>query len=679
MRCKGIAFFPFLQINQKKISLKYVIFCTFAAATHTYVRMRSRFIKKIDIFILKAYLQLFAGTFFICLFIFMMQFLWRYMEDLVGKGLGWKVLCQFFYYSGLTLVPLSLPLAVLLASLISFGNMGERYELLSMKAAGIPLIRILMPVCIFAVLVCGGSFYFQNKIAPEATKQMATLVWSMKQKSPELEIPEGIFYNEIPGYNLFVERKDPETGMLYGVMIYSNSRGYDDAEIVLADSARLQSTADKMHLMLTLHHGERFRNMDSKNGNENMFRANVPYMRESFINEVDIIPFDGNFNIMDANLFSGNAQTKNLTEINHGIDSLARASDSTGHVTYANMLTSLLVRELPGNHPDSAALTERATGTGATPFDSIYAGLSENAKSNAWKRASQKAQSMQSECDFRKMLTQDLNYTYRRHRMEAHKKFTLSLACLLFFFIGAPLGAIIRKGGLGLPVVISVVIFIFYYIINVGSEKLAKTGEWNIFSGIWLSTMVMLPIGLFLTNRANKDSVVFNVEGYRNFFLKLLGLRTHRRLSRKEVIIHEPRYACIVEQLESLSADCAAYTRRARLHLIPNYWKLFFRYRPDKTVMDISQRLELLVEELHNTRDAVILARINAMPILVPDAHTRPFNNPRYNIAAGIVLPVGLVLFCRVWRYRLRLWKDMQDIQHLNKQIIDRIRDKQYE
>ncbi|MBQ3993142.1 MAG: LptF/LptG family permease, partial [Bacteroidaceae bacterium] len=238
-----------------------------------------RLIRKLDAFILKSYLLLFAGTFFICLFIFMMQFMWRYVEELIGKGLSWDVLGKFFYYSGLTLVPMSLPLAILLASLISFGNLGEKFELLSMKAAGVPLVRILQPVFCFVLLVCGGSFYFQNKIGPEATKQLATLIWSMKQKSPELEIPEGIFYNEIPGYNLFVEHKDPDTGMLYGVMIYNNTNSYEDAQIVLADSARLQSTADKMHLKLTLFNGERFRNMESQSGS--MLRANVPYMRES--------------------------------------------------------------------------------------------------------------------------------------------------------------------------------------------------------------------------------------------------------------------------------------------------------------------------------------------------------------------------------------------------------------
>ncbi|MBQ3957366.1 MAG: LptF/LptG family permease, partial [Bacteroidaceae bacterium] len=399
-----------------------------------------RLIRKLDAFILKSYLLLFAGTFFICLFIFMMQFMWRYVEELIGKGLSWDVLGKFFYYSGLTLVPMSLPLAILLASLISFGNLGEKFELLSMKAAGVPLVRILQPVFCFVLLVCGGSFYFQNKIGPEATKQLATLIWSMKQKSPELEIPEGIFYNEIPGYNLFVEHKDPDTGMLYGVMIYNNTNSYEDAQIVLADSARLQSTADKMHLKLTLFNGERFRNMESQSGS--MLRANVPYMRESFITEVDLIPFDGNFNMMDASLFAGNAATKKLPEIVQGIDSLTVMTDSIGHAVASNARRLYLERELPSGLQDSAAIVQETAESRET-LDSIYARLTEEKRTAAWRNALRKAQFMQSEYDFRGTISADNNLTLRKHKIEANRKFTLSLACLLFFFIGAPLGAII--------------------------------------------------------------------------------------------------------------------------------------------------------------------------------------------------------------------------------------------
>ena len=287
-----------------------------------------RIIKKLDLYILKNYLLLFAGTFFICLFIFIMQFIWQYIDDLVGKGLSWDVLLEFFFYASLTLVPMSLPLAVLLASLISFGNMGEKLELLSMKAAGVPLVRILLPIFIVALLVCGASFVFQDRIQPKATRQLATLLWSMRQKSPELDIPEGIFYSDIPGYSIFVQKKDTKTGMLHGVMIYSTQGGYDKMEIVLADSARLQGTEDQKFLRLTMYEGERFRNMDSQTGN--MLKANIPYMRETFHMEVAMIPFDASFNMMDANLFNGDAKTKEVTKILSGIDSLNSVSDSIG-------------------------------------------------------------------------------------------------------------------------------------------------------------------------------------------------------------------------------------------------------------------------------------------------------------------------------------------------------------
>lgn len=629
-----------------------------------------KLIKKLDIFILKTYLLLFAGTFFICLFIFLMQFVWRYVEQLVGKGLSWDVLAKFFYYSSLMLVPTSLPLAVLLASLISFGNLGERFELLSMKAAGVPLVRILQPVFFFVLFVCGASFYFQNKIGPEANKQLATLVWSMKQKSPELEIPEGIFYSEIPGYNIYVERKNRDNGMLYGVMIYSMTDGYEDAQIVLADSARLQSTADKMYLKLTLYNGERFRNMDTKNGN--MFRANIPYMRESFISEVDLIPFDGNFNMMDAGLFSGDARTKDLKNVLHGIDSLSHRTDSVGRSVANNTLKVYMPKHIPSGTADSAQIVKWVSERNGS-IDSIYSRLNEENKLKAWKNALSHAQTMQSELDFRAITSRSLNSSLRMHKIEAHKKFTLALACLLFFFIGAPLGAIIRKGGLGIPVVVSVLFFIFYYIVNMAGEKMAKTAQWTVESGVWFSSVLLFAIGMFLINRANKDSVVFNVEGYRAFFQRLFGLRSSRRINRKEVIIHEPEYSDISFRLEQLMQDCRVYTEQARLHYIPNYWRLYFRFREDHQVIDVDERLEKLVEELHNSRDGIILACLNELPILLPDAHTRPFHDARKNVFVGVFLPLGIFFFFRIWRYRLRLWRDMQQIQKIGTQINNRI------
>ena len=628
-----------------------------------------KIIKKLDIYIIKGFLLLFAGTFFICLFIFIMQFLWMWMNNLIGKGLTIDLLAKFFWYSSLFVLPRSIPLAVLLASLIFFGNLGEHFELLSMKSAGIPLIRILAPLIFVAALICGASFVFQNRVSPYATRELSRLAWSMKQKSPELEIPEGVFYSEIPGYNLYVEHKDRETGMLYGAMIYTNANGYNDTQIVLADSARLQSTADKMHLKLTLWGGERFRNMDARQGE--MLRANVPYMRETFVKEEDIIPFDGNFNLMDADLFSHNAQSKNLNEIQHSIDSLNHKADSARHMIYANILQWYMKKELPAGTKDSLVIVKQAQEM--PPFDSLYLALSDEARVKAWKGAVNRAETMQAECQFRALETGDRNLTIRKHRIEWYKKFTMSLACLLFFFIGAPLGAIIRKGGLGVPVVVSVIIFIFYYIINQAGENNAKVDVWTIESGTWLSSAVLLGTGIFLTHKANSDSVVFNIEGYKNFFMKLLGLRPSRKLDKKEVIINDPDYTTLPQRLSELSDFCVAYRRTKHLRRIPNYYSIFFRPGQDKRIAELSDKLEALIEELHNSRDNVLIMYINEYPIINPSAHTRPFNNKRWNMIFGIIFPLGILVYMRIWRYRLRLRLDLRNIERINKLISERI------
>jgi lipopolysaccharide export system permease protein len=628
-----------------------------------------RIIKRIDWYILQNFLLLFAGTFFICLLIFIMQFVWLYIDDMVGKGLAMDVLLEFMFYATLTLVPMSLPLAVLLASLICFGNMGEKLELLSMKAAGIPLIRILYPIFIVTILTCGASFVFQDRVQPQATRQLATMLWSMRQKSPELDIPQGIFYSDIPGYSIFVQRKDPDTGMLHGVMIYSTQGGYDKMEIVLADSARLQGTEDHKHLMLTLYNGERFRNMDSQTGN--MLKANIPYMRETFHTEVDMIPFDANFNMMDANLFNGDAKTKELAQILSGIDSIDNVCDSIGrHYTQVTK-NQYLKGYFPKEVEDSSAIVARAMAW--ENIDSTYAHLTPDQRKTVIKSALSSAQSTQAEFDFRKMTTEYTNLTLRRHRMEARKIFANSLACLIFFCIGAPLGAIIRKGGLGVPVVVSVLVFIFYYIINAAGEKMAKTGEWSVWFGIWLSSMVLVPIGIFLISKANKDSVVFNMEGYQNFFKRLFGIRTKRKLNRKEIIINEPDYPQLKQDLETIINASRNYSERKKLLNVPSYYAIFFKYHEDHVVRDIKEGVEQAVEQLHNTRDMAIIDALNNMPILYTEAHARPFASKRRNMIAGILFPVGLLLWLRIWKFRLRLHQDLAQVQKLSQFIIERV------
>ncbi len=619
-----------------------------------------KIIKKLDIFILKQFSLLFAGTFFICLFIFMMQFLWKWVDELIGKGLSIGVLAHFFFYAGLTLVPGSFPLALLLASLISFGNMGERLELLAMKSAGIPLIRILRPVFVFSLFVTAGSFYFQNVVAPESTKQLYALIYSIRQKSPEMEIPEGVFYNEIQNYNLFVERKDAEKGMLYGIMIYNQGRSFDDTQVVLADSGRLQSTADRMHLQLTLYDGQRFRNMENT-GNA-MDKTTVPYMRETFKKEVDLIPFDPSFEQQDASLFGNQARSKNLKQLTHGVDSLRAALDSMGREQYRQYSYGFLVHTHLTGRSDSAKLVERVERQPLN-LDTVYAHLSEATRGQITKAALDKSISGEMQTS---MLQEYSSYNFRifrEHQMERHKKFTLSLACIIFFFIGAPLGAIIRKGGLGMPVVVSVIIFILYYIVNHFGEMMVKSGTWDPTFGSWLSSLVLAPIGGWLTWKSNQDSAVFNWEGYQRFFRVLFGLRLHRNISMKEVIMEDPDYARLLPELQQFNTDCADYVQSHKLWKMPNYFRAFFRYEPDTVVINLCERLEVIISELSNARDNRIISALNAIPVVAPDAHTRPFRNARRNIIIGILFPIGLILWFRIWRYRLRLWRDMEQIQ----------------
>jgi lipopolysaccharide export system permease protein len=489
----------------------------------------------------------------------------------------------------------------------------------------------------------------------------------MKQKSPELEIPEGIFYSEIPGYNIFVEKKGKENGMLYGVMIYSTTDGYEDAQIVLADSAELKTTADEKHLMLTMYAGERFRNMQAQ-GNM-MARANVPYMRETFIQETDLIPFDNNFNMMDANVFSGSAQTKNLREIETGLDSLAHKSDSIGRSLFAYLQNTTYRRKVNIASQDSAKIARQTLN-----FDTLYSQLTVSQQQSILRNAMQKSTVATNEYEFRGLISKDIDQSTRTHWVEWHKKFTLSLACLFFFFIGAPLGAIIRKGGLGVPVVISVTIFIFYYIINVSGEKMAKSGEWVPWFGEWLSSMVLCPIGIFLTYKANKDSAVFNIEAYINVIRKILGLRISRHIARKEVIIHDPDYPVVKTELMALSQEWQAYAQKSRLRLPPNYLHIFFHNIDDHEVISLSRKMENLITILSNSRDAAILDALNKLPIVSTHAHTRPFHNYKWNMVLGIIFPVGIFFYFRIWRYRLRLYKDIQQIKKYSAFIAERIK-----
>lgn len=625
-------------------------------------------IKKLDKFIAKQFGLLFIGTFFICQFVLMMQFLWKYVDELIGKGLTMDVLAQFFWYMSLMLVPQALPLAILLSSLIAFGNLGESSELTAIKAAGISLMQAFRSLIVIVALICLGSFYFQNVIGPNANMSFSRLLLSMKQKSPELEIPEGVFYDGIPGCNLYVQKKDLTTGMLYGVMIYKMTNSYEDAAIILADSGMLQSTAEKKHLLLTLYSGEWFENMKS----QQMARgAGVPYRRETFAKKKIVLDFDSDFNVADASALSNNARGKSLRQINLDVDSLSHVYDSVGHVFYNDAKRLYYVSESINKADSMRALKMASTRTYS--FDSIYNRLAADKKLDAINRALGRVRSEMNDLDFKGMLTADGDRLIRQHKIEAINKFSVALQCLLFFFIGAPLGAIIRKGGLGVPVIISVLVFIVFFIFDNSGYRMARGGMWTIWFGKGIALAVLTPLAVFFTYKANNDSVVFNMDFYRNFFMKLLGLRMKRSVYRKDVIINDPQYAADAEELVRINADITAYAHENNLLIAPNPIKVFFKYSPDHTIEGISERMEAVIEDLSNTKDKLILSRLNDYPFMTVRAHTRPFEHKWLNVVAAIIVPVGAFLYLRMWRFRLRLLRDLRVIKQANDAIIERI------
>ena len=623
-------------------------------------------LKKLDIFIAKQFLQLFVGTFFVCQFVLMMQFLWRYVDELIGKGLSMEVLVQFFWYMGLMLMPQAFPLAILLSALITFGNLGESSELTAIKAAGISLMQAFRSLIAITIFITIGSFFFQNVVTPSANMSFAQLLISMKQKSPELEIPEGIFYDGIPNCNLYVQKKDLETGKLYGVMIYRMNGSFDDAAIILADSGMLQSTAEKKHLVLTLWSGEWFENMRS----QEFGQANVPYRRETFSQKRIVLDFDADLNLIDAGALSNNERGKSIGRIRHDIDSMNAVYDSIGRAYYNDMRRNSLHAYL--SKKDSLRVFKQVAESPVS-IDSLIKREGPEGELRAISSALSRMRFLLTDMDFKGMITSDGDRLIRLHQIEAINKFTLALSCLIFFFIGAPLGAIIRKGGLGIPVIISVLVFIIYYILDNTGYRMARGGMWAIWFGKGLATAVLTPLAVFFTYKANNDSVVFNIDVYRNFFQRLFGLRQKRHIFRKEVIIEDPSYSDDAEILRHISTEAETYDRQHHLLRAPSVIRTFFKYEPDHAIERICEELEKVVEDLSNTRDKVILNALNMLPIMSDKAHTRPFEKKWLNIMAAIIFPLGALLYVRMWRYRLRLHRDLKAVQNAAEIITDRI------
>lgn len=623
-----------------------------------------RIIKRLDGFVLKSFVPLFAMTFFIVLFIVLMQFLWKYVDDLVGKGLELKVIAELFFYAAVSMVPMSLPLAILLASLMTFGNLGEKFELTAMKASGISLLRVMAPLIVLVGTISIGAFFFQNNVLPPAQVKMWTLLFSMKQKSPEVEIPEGVFYDQIPGYNLYVGHKNRDNGTLCNVMIYDVSRGGENATILLADTARMAFTKDSRYLYLHLIKGEQFENLREMQASD----INIPFRREEFADKQILIPFDMNFNRMDDEGMRKQYVGKNIAELRHTIDSVNRRVDSVG----ADYGRELMAQPYAGvrRRMDFKGVEPLpiVASTRGMNLDTLLNQLGSSKEVAVIRDARIMARNKAEEYQFKSLNMADDLRSIRRHEIELVKKFTLSVACLIMFFIGAPLGAIIKKGGLGTPLVISVLLFLVYYIIDNTGYKMARDGRWPVYFGMWVSTMALTPLGVFATYKAMNDSALFDSNTYRTILRKILGLRQKRGAMFKEVIINDVDLQYALNLLNKLTKMAQSVMKRTERR--QGYYRYLMMGLNGKKVESIAELTDFTVDYLSDCNDKRVVALLEHYPIIDNLWAYHPSLGKKWlGWLFVIVLPVGLLMWSIGLFQLRRLNSYMADIITLNEKV----------
>lgn len=471
--------------------------------------------KKLHKFVLLNYAGPLAMTFFISLFILVMQGLWRYVDDIVGKGLEISVMAELLFYVSLQVVPMALPLAILLAALMTFGNLGENYELTAMKASGISLFRIMRPMTVVTIIVCFLAFWFSNNVLPVANLKFYSLLYSVRQQRPELELKERVYYDGVDGFRIKVEHKNRETGMLYDLIIHDHrDRVNRNVNVTMADSGLMDIDSKAGMIRLVLFSGVTYDEKVALSNKRLTDRDRLMYRHDEFNQEVFQIKVDGlDFSRTSEDAFKTNDRMKNMEQLSHDRDSLLWRTDSITDVVKVDVKNYTLKKFNYKQRTDSTLAMAIDT-SGTICLDTIINRLTLRKLHTQMQTALRIVRGNKQIVDERMVSYQTEHLKVNRHEMEMHRKFTIPVACLLFFFIGAPLGAIIRKGGLGTPIVISILFFIFYYVIDTFGAKMAREDVWPVWSGMWLSTSVLAVIGAFLTYKSATDSALFKSEAY---------------------------------------------------------------------------------------------------------------------------------------------------------------------
>jgi lipopolysaccharide export system permease protein len=616
-------------------------------------------VKRLHRLITVSFLGPFVLTFFIVLFLLLMQFLWRYIDDLVGKGLDFKVIAELMAYASASLVPMALPLAVLLSSLMTFGNMGEFYELTAMKASGISLQRIMFPLVILVFFLSIGAFFFANDIMPYTNLKMKSLLYDVRQQRPELQIKEGEFYNGIENYSIRINRKDPETNMLFDIKIYDHSMRKGNMSLTIADSGKMEMTADKRNLLVTLWHGKSYTELEE----DRKKRYNTyPQRIDIFDERKTLITLTG-FGLQrtDENLFKNYYQMLNISQLSHAKDSLNAEMEMRNRQFQHSLVVYhyFKIRQTPVRSihipPFQNALDTNTSDSLHKPlkvnFDSLFSSFGPSLRQRIVSSALANARSAMSFIE-----NTDANLKYerrniRRHEIEWHRKFTLAAACLIFLFIGAPLGAIIRKGGLGMPAVISTVLFILYYIISLTGEKIVRESVVSSLQGMWLSSFILVVVGVFLTYKATNDSSMLNLDSYVAFVRTYLGIDKGNMLDKK--IYLSGKFNIIDVSRDSLRSSLLSLTNKAveckksirSGARIRSLYKKLLHAKPDESLVELIRSYNQFFDQIVMSKwftIKYIRDRLQEFPVLgVPEKYKLP-SRPVYRLLIIVIFPLFL-------------------------------------
>ncbi len=478
--------------------------------------------KKVDTFVLKSFIGPLILTFFIVLIILILQFLWMYVDELAGKGLDFKVLAELIYHFSLTFVPTALPLAILLASLMTFGNMGEFSELTALKSSGIPLQRIMRPLILLIGVIAVISFFFSNNVLPYSTRQARLLLYDIRRKKPDINIQAGTFYSGVPDFSIKITTKDPVTNRLNNLIIYDHRQRKGNTSVILADSGYMKTTSDGTGLIMILYNGYSYNEIEEKNMNP--ASRKYPSRRDYFKEQSIVISLTGfDLERSESGLFKSNASMLNISQLTFFIDSLNNKYNDRINSQFKDFNRTRIYMGRNEKTVMVGQIVKAEPLNNFKKFDikALFDTLSIIEKKSVLEKA---ISNLKSGNIFLVQKNESQNFeikTIKRYEVEWNKKLTMSFACLVFFFIGAPLGAIIRKGGLGTPAVISIFFFVVYYVINITGQKMVEQDVVGTLTGTWASSYILLPIGVFLTYKATTDSVIMNIDTYFLFFRKI--------------------------------------------------------------------------------------------------------------------------------------------------------------